>query len=203
MAYDHTASASAHPRDTRNLESTAQAADSAKLAGYSQSVTNTANTMTRRDGSGDVVARLFRSTYSTHGGTPPADAAFAFRISTTNNYIRFCGASEFKTWLDNMGVSSDRRLKQNIEPLTNALHIVSNMQGVYYNMIAYPDRDDIGFIAQDVEEVLPEVVFTDSEGMKSLDYGKITAVLANAVNEQPAIVNSLEERIARLEKLVL
>ena len=80
--------------------------------------------------------------------------------------------------------SSDERLKENIMPIENALNVVTAMSGKTFNM-----KDDeskqckIGFIAQQIEEHLPHVVATDKDGMKSVDYGKITALLVEAIKE--------------------
>ena len=60
------------------------------------------------------------------------------------------------------------------------------------------DRHDIGFIAQEVEEVIPEIVkdkkHFDKE-IKTLDYEKLTAVLIKAVQEQQKQINKLEEKL--------
>ncbi|MCP4748810.1 MAG: tail fiber domain-containing protein [Desulfobacteraceae bacterium] len=80
-------------------------------------------------------------------------------------------------------LSSDARWKENIEPLDNALEIVTQLQGVSYNW-ADPSRGEgrqIGVIAQEVEQVLPEVVHTDSQGYKSVEYNKMVAPLIEAV----------------------
>jgi hypothetical protein len=80
--------------------------------------------------------------------------------------------------------SSDERLKENIMPIENALNVVTAMSGKTFSM-----KDDeskrckIGFIAQQIEEHLPHVVATDKDGMKSVDYGKITALLVEAIKE--------------------
>ncbi|WP_431736401.1 tail fiber domain-containing protein [Cellulosispirillum alkaliphilum] len=50
----------------------------------------------------------------------------------------------------------------------------------------------IGFIAQEVEKVLPELVHTNDEGYKSLSYDKLTAVLLEAIKEQQAIIEELK-----------
>jgi hypothetical protein len=87
-------------------------------------------------------------------------------------------------------VISDKRWKKNITPLENALEKVLKLQGVNYQWDTenYPEMEfneekQIGFIAQDVEPVLPELVSTDSKGYKSVSYEKMTAVLVEAVKE--------------------
>ena len=88
---------------------------------------------------------------------------------------------------------SDARLKENISTIENALDKVDNLRGVNYNM---KDSDDakIGVIAQEVEEILPQVVHTSDDEMqtKSVDYGKLCAVLIEAVKELKKEVDELK-----------
>jgi hypothetical protein len=87
--------------------------------------------------------------------------------------------------------SSDRLLKENIMPLTNSLEKVQQLQGVSFKW-KDTGREDIGLVAQDVEEVLPELVHTNSEGLKSLEYGNIVALLIEAIKEQQNQINELK-----------
>ena len=80
---------------------------------------------------------------------------------------------------------SDLRLKENITPLTNAIDKVSSLRGVYFN-IKGESKHQVGVIAQEVEAVLPEVVATDAQGYKSVDYSKLTPLLIEAVKELKA-----------------
>ena len=88
---------------------------------------------------------------------------------------------------------SDARLKENVSTIENALDKVDNLRGVNYNM---KDSDDakIGVIAQEVEEILPQVVHTSDDEMqtKSVDYGKLCAVLIEAVKELKKEVEELK-----------
>ncbi|MCI5108352.1 MAG: tail fiber domain-containing protein, partial [Candidatus Pacebacteria bacterium] len=80
---------------------------------------------------------------------------------------------------------SDERLKTNITPITNALEKVLSLNGVYYNWKdtnRFGSEREIGFIAQEVEDVVPEVVKSGGE-YKSLNYQVLTALLAGAVQE--------------------
>ncbi|OPY85120.1 MAG: hypothetical protein A4E65_00177 [Syntrophorhabdus sp. PtaU1.Bin153] len=79
------------------LGASAKAADSSLLNGVSDSESNTASTIAKRNSSGDIVARLFRSTYANQS---TISGAIAFRIDTTDNYIRFCSdAAAIRTFL--------------------------------------------------------------------------------------------------------
>jgi Chaperone of endosialidase len=59
---------------------------------------------------------------------------------------------------------------------------------------------DMGFIAQDIEKVLPEIVHTDTKGMKSVEYANITALLIEGYKYQKTRADSLETRVSALEK---
>ena len=92
--------------------------------------------------------------------------------------------------------SSDLRLKENITPIQNALEKTLQMQGVEYNLIKdLEKKNQIGVIAQDIEKIIPEVVYTDEKGMKSVAYQNLTAVLIEAVKELSNKVNELELKL--------
>ncbi|OFY86554.1 MAG: hypothetical protein A3F72_08725 [Bacteroidetes bacterium RIFCSPLOWO2_12_FULL_35_15] len=99
--------------------------------------------------------------------------------------------------------SSDFRFKKNITPLTGSLNKTLLLQGVNYNWKTeeFPERGftnekQIGFIAQEVEKIVPEIVYTDSKGFKSIDYSRLTPVLIEAIKELNTKVESLEKEIA-------
>jgi hypothetical protein len=99
---------------------------------------------------------------------------------------------------------SDARWKKDVEPLENTLDKVSKLRGVSYrwNTEEYPDinfdgKPQIGFIAQEVEPVLPELVSTDENGYKGLDYDKMTAVLVEAVKELKAQNDALKAIVCK------
>jgi hypothetical protein len=86
--------------------------------------------------------------------------------------------------------SSDARYKMNIQPLTGALGQTLRLRGVSYdwNRATFPDkgfndRRQIGFIAQEVREILPDVVSEDQDGYLSIGYTAIIPVLTEAVQE--------------------
>ena len=88
--------------------------------------------------------------------------------------------------------SSDRTLKENIRPIENASEIVSDLQGVFYNFIDVPEKVNVGLIAQDVEQILPEVVYTTDAGTKAIAYANIVAVLIEAVKNLQEEINILK-----------
>jgi hypothetical protein len=82
---------------------------------------------------------------------------------------------------------SDTRFKQNIQTLGNPLAKLAQVRGVRFNWKDNPEDEQIGLVAQEVEKVFPELVSTDSEGYKSIAYGKFTAILLEAVEQQQQI----------------
>ena len=99
--------------------------------------------------------------------------------------------------------SSDKRIKTNIEPLTNVLSSIKKLRGVKYNLKnSSNNKKSIGLIAQELEEVFPEFVSTDNteEKMKSIEYGNITAVLIEAIKEQQKLIESQQATINALLK---
>ena len=105
------------------------------------------------------------------------------------------------TAVGNVTAYSDARLKTDIHTINNALGICGKLRGVSYKWIA-TDKPSIGVIAQEVEEVIPEVVLTNRDTnpstgetteIKSVDYGKIVGVLINAINELKAEVDALKK----------
>jgi hypothetical protein len=89
---------------------------------------------------------------------------------------------------------SDIRVKENIKTIDNAVEKVKALRGVEYNKIDNPEKS-IGVIAQEIEEVIPEVVKEDDQGMKSVAYGNITAVLIEAIKEQQKQIDELKSII--------
>ena len=94
---------------------------------------------------------------------------------------------------------SDERLKQNIHPLEGALDKIQQLNGVNFEW-KKTGAKDIGVIAQNVEKVLPELVITGNDGMKSVAYGNLTAVLIEAVKEQQAEIGELKKQVAELQQ---
>ncbi|MDD4974886.1 MAG: tail fiber domain-containing protein [Bacteriovorax sp.] len=79
---------------------------------------------------------------------------------------------------------SDRRLKHDIEPLENSLDKILQLRGVEYKFNNDPqNKTQIGFIAQEVEPIFPEVVLTDKKGLKSMVYSNLVAPLVEAIKE--------------------
>lgn len=90
----------------------------------------------------------------------------------------------------NISAFSDERIKENVSNICDSLDKVRRMNGVYYNIINNTDVKHIGLIAQEVKEVLPEVVIENDYGILSIDYSRIVALLINAIKELEDKVNS-------------
>ena len=129
----------------------------------------------------------------------------------------YCGGTYF---------GSDSRLKRDIKPIQNALSIIGQIDPVsyYYNTEKYPgigldpDRQSYGFIAQDLEKVLPELVKDklldlsanqpktadladerQTDVFKVVNYSLLIPILTEAIKEQQAVIESLKSRIEVLE----
>ena len=87
---------------------------------------------------------------------------------------------------------SDSRLKTDVVTIDNALDKVSSMRGVYYTNINTQERDT-GVIAQEMAEILPEVVADKGEYL-GVAYGNIVGVLIEAIKELKAKIAQLENR---------
>ena len=94
--------------------------------------------------------------------------------------------------------SSDKRLKKNIKPLSSALNKLLQISGVEFDWIEKEGvhshkGHDVGVIAQEVEEVLPEVVVTRDNGYKAVNYEKIVPLLIEAIKDLKAEVDELKK----------
>jgi hypothetical protein len=95
--------------------------------------------------------------------------------------------------------SSDKRLKENISPLSDSLEKISKIRGVEFdwkkNEEIHPNEGhDVGVIAQEIEKVLPEVVTTRDSGYKAVKYEKIVPLLIEAIKELKAEIDELKDK---------
>jgi len=117
---------------------------------------------------------------------------------------------------------SDVRLKDNITLITNAMGMLSAINGVYYNpsrlaeSLLHESRhtSKVGLIAQEVEAVLPHVIRSapfdtntdgsskSGENYKTIQYEKVIPLLVEAIKEQQRQIDQLESKISALEKIV-
>ncbi len=98
----------------------------------------------------------------------------------------------------NVVAYSDIRLKRDIQPLSGALDKVLQLEGVNYKRKGNDtDRLECGFIAQEVQKIIPEVIVEqpDEDKTLSMDYAKLNAYLVEAIKELTARVKHLEGRV--------
>ena len=94
--------------------------------------------------------------------------------------------------------SSDKRLKDNIKPIENALSKIESIGGYSFD---WNDKQqtyigtDIGVLAQEIEAVAPELVIDRETGYKAVRYEKLVAVLIEGIKELSAKVNELENKL--------
>ena len=95
---------------------------------------------------------------------------------------------------------SDRRKKENIVTVDNALDTVNKLRGVYYNRIDDDSKKrQVGVIAQEIQEVLPEVVtYAKDLDEYGVSYGNITGLLIEAIKEQQTQIEELKELVNKL-----
>jgi predicted RecA/RadA family phage recombinase len=106
--------------------------------------------------------------------------------------------------------SSDRSLKENVINITNALEKVKQIRGVEFDWTQeyidakggedgyFTRKHDVGVIAQEVEEVLPEVVGTREDGIKAVKYDRMVGLLIEAIKEQQSQIDELKQTVNNL-----
>jgi len=96
--------------------------------------------------------------------------------------------------------SSDLRLKTNINPMSGALGNILKLRGVTFNWKeSSNNRLQYGFIAQEMEKVLPDLVGTDSNGYKTVNYSGVIPVLTEAIKTQQEEIESLKSENEQLK----
>jgi hypothetical protein len=93
-----------------------------------------------------------------------------------------------------------------VSEIKDALGILKNVRGVYYFWkkedfpeMKFNESRQIGIIAQEIENWLPEIVTTDHFGYKMVDYSKLSPVLLEAINEQQMQIESAREENRQLK----
>ena len=101
----------------------------------------------------------------------------------------------------NVNSQSDVRVKENIEPISDAMQKVQSINGVTFNRNDLDDTETryVGVIAQDVEAVLPEAVSENDEGIKQVAYGNMVGLLIEAIKEQQTQIDDLKAEIQSMK----
>ncbi len=102
---------------------------------------------------------------------------------------------------------SDARLKKNVATITGSLQKVLGMRGVSYELIDQSTDiskgTQLGLIAQEVEKVAPEVVRTDENGIKAIDYPRVVPILVEAIKEQNGRIDAQQVEIDELKSAIV
>jgi hypothetical protein len=149
-----------------------------------------------QQGGGDGWTLFYNFGYKCWGlGTDATDPAYSLHI------IKYGGSNT--GWI----IWSDRRIKENIKTIDNALDKVLSLRGVYYNKIDDPNKERcVGYIAQEAMEVVPElVVYSEELDIYNMNYGPMVSMLTEAVKEhhtktvaQQAEIDTLKEQVQTL-----
>jgi hypothetical protein len=118
--------------------------------------------------------------------------------TTSSSYRAYVGGSLYAE--GDIVAYSDRRKKENIITVDNALDKVNKLRGVYYNRIDDDSKKrQVGVIAQEIQEVLPEVVtYAEDVDEYGVSYGNITGLLIEAIKEQQTQIEELKELVNKL-----
>lgn len=139
-------------------------------------------------------------TVNVEGGTDVNDIGNANQVlfkdntntATTSANLQFNGTN--LTCAGTVTANSDERLKKNVKTIDDALNKVRGLRGVEYDHKTTGDHC-LGLIAQEVEEIIPDVVYEDATGVKSVAYQNIVALLIEAVKDQQRQIDELKRQL--------
>ena len=104
---------------------------------------------------------------------------------------------------------SDSTLKNNVTPLINSLALLKQLNGINFkwDTLNYPWKNletdnQIGYIAQDVNAIVPEVVFQDDSGYYHVDYQKLMPMVTEGMKQLDSVNQALETRITAIEDCI-
>ena len=128
------------------------------------------------------------------------------RISANTSYIRFYDTDTevyHDLYVSSVYETSDLRLKTNISNVQSPLIKTLQLRPVQYTLLkSHSDKStsqDIGFIAQELEKIIPEAVTTDDSGNKLINYRTLIAILTGAIQEMSIQINDLTELVKVLQ----
>ena len=194
------------------ITATSFSGSGASLTTLSASNLSSGTVPTERLASGTANGTTFLrgdSTWATAGTTVTDDtstnsnARYPLFTSSTSGTISSANVSSTKLYfnpstgtLNATAVNSlsDRSHKTNIRPIGDSIALVQRLQGVRFDWLEN-NKPSLGVIAQEVEEILPEVVETNEDGTKSVSYGNIVGLLIEAIKEQQIRIEELEEKL--------
>jgi hypothetical protein len=160
------------------------------LVGTTSTTINTSNFGFVFDANTDV----FKTSRNTNGGGTSAEHF------GNAGQIRFMGDGDAENTNNSYGALSDRTLKENEIDANSQWNDIKALQIKNYNLIEYPDRPQIGVIAQDLEDAgMNGLVKTDDEGLKSVKYSVLYMKAVKALQEAMLKIEDLEARVNTLE----
>jgi hypothetical protein len=115
-----------------------------------------------------------------------------FRTLAGSNLGYFDSSGNLNT-VGDVAAFSDEKLKKNVKTLDNALEKVKQLRGVEYERRDI-DKKGIGFIAQEIEKILPEVV-SQHDDYKTVSYGNVVSILVEAIKELSKEVDNLKTKV--------
>lgn len=127
--------------------------------------------------------------YLLHVGSASVASGTVARFQNVN------GTCDINATTNTLSCSSDERLKTNIRDIQNALDAVSTLRGVWFNWKTETasSTPHLGFLAQEVEKIMPELVSTDpSSGLKSIGYSNFVPLIVEALKAQQEEIHALQ-----------
>ncbi|MGD1847923.1 MAG: tail fiber domain-containing protein [Salibacteraceae bacterium] len=146
---------------------------------------------------GSTIPKVLRFTFDNTDASCGTDVVW---MESPNNafQLRVFGDAQVGTLFQ----TSDARYKENIQPIGNAMSLISQIEGTTYTMNreAFPERNfdegtQYGFIAQNLQKVMPEMVRADEEGFLSVNYTGLIPVLVEGLKEQQELVDAQNDQI--------
>ena len=187
---------------------TASGANSTSM-GHSTTASGSNSTAMGRETTASDYASLVIGQFNSSGSS--ATSATSFNTSNTafvigNGTDSSNKSDAFKVMFNgdttvggDITISSDARLKSNIVSLGSTLSKLLLIDGKSYEK---DGKQRIGVLAQEIQEVFPELVIEDGNEMLAVNYQGLVPVLINALKEQDKIIKSQEERLTNIEKLI-
>jgi lactate dehydrogenase-like 2-hydroxyacid dehydrogenase len=139
-------------------------------------------------------AKFFHNGVNLHLDLLDTSNHLVIRDTTTNRFTFARTTGDF-TATGNITAFSDKRIKKNIEPITESLAKVLTLNGVTFDRTDIKTTRQTGIIAQEVQAVLPEAVTETDSGIMTVAYGNMVGLLIEAIKELTHKVNTLEARL--------
>lgn len=147
-------------------------------------------------------------------GSAPSNDAFLINVNSSSNRAivarnRWASPAIFEVYgtglvyANGLALTSDSTAKADIRTLDSQIENLRNLKPISYrwkDKAEKGDKKSYGLLAQDLEKVYPDMVFTDEDGYKAIYYTELIPVLINVTKEQQALIEDLEKRLEILEK---